>query len=112
LYDAHKEWLKNPKVAPLIQQLQMEPHAYQRYTWKNDELHYKGCIYLNKDSTFKSMMLFELHASTTTSHSRFHKTYGRIKHSFLWEGMKKIHTFVAECDLFPTTQGINSETSK
>lgn len=95
LNDVYKEWLTNPKSSRLIQQLQMEPHAHQGYNWKNKELRYKGHVYLNKQTTFKSTLLSELHASPTVSHSGFHKTFERIKCSFFWEGMKDICTFVA-----------------
>jgi hypothetical protein len=52
------------------------------------------------------MVLFELHATPTTRHSRFTKTYDQVKHSFLWDGM--IHdncTFVEEFDVFQCNKG-------
>jgi hypothetical protein len=46
------------------------------------------------------MVLFELHATPTTVHSGFTKTYDRVKRYFFWDGMKKdAHTFVAKCDV-------------
>jgi hypothetical protein len=69
----------------MIQQLQMAPHAYHGYTWKNEEIFYKGHIYLHYQSAFKSQVFYELHASRVAGHSRFHKTYERIKRSFFWE---------------------------
>jgi len=92
-------WFTDPKIASMIQQLQQYSNASQGYTWHNDELRYKGCMYLIKQSNFKSTVLCELHASPTTGHFGFHKTYERIKCSFFWKGMKKeIHNFVGECD--------------
>jgi hypothetical protein len=54
----------------------------------------------------KSTVLFELHASPTTRHSGFTKTYEWVKRSFFWEGMKQdIHTFVVECDTCQCNKG-------
>jgi hypothetical protein len=52
------------------------------------------------------MVLSELHATPTTGHSRFTKTYDRVKRSFFWDGMKHdIRNFVAECDVFQCNKG-------
>jgi hypothetical protein len=52
------------------------------------------------------MVLSELHATPTTGHSGFTKTYDRVKCSFLWDGMKQdIRNFVAECDVFQRKKG-------
>jgi hypothetical protein len=69
LNDICKEWLAYPKITNLIQQLQMEFHAYMNYTWQHEEVRYKGCLYLNKQRTFKSKVLSELHSSPTVGHS-------------------------------------------
>jgi hypothetical protein len=73
LNEVCKEWFIDPKISHLIQQLQMAPHASQGYTWHNEELHYKGNLYLSKQSTFKSTVLSKLHASPTIGHSAFIK---------------------------------------
>jgi hypothetical protein len=52
------------------------------------------------------MVLYELHATPTTGHSGFTKTYDRVKHSFFWDGMKQdIRNFVVECDVCPLNKG-------
>jgi hypothetical protein len=52
------------------------------------------------------MVLSELHASPTTGHSGFTKTYERVKRSFFWDGMKQgCHTFVVECDVCQWNKG-------
>jgi hypothetical protein len=57
-------------------------------------------LYLSKQSKLKSTVLSELHATPIAGHSRFTKTYERVKHSFFWDGMKQdIRNFVAECDM-------------
>jgi hypothetical protein len=59
----------------MIQQLQQYPQATLEYSWHNEELCYKGRLYLRKLSQLKSTMLFELHASPTIGHLSFHKAY-------------------------------------
>jgi hypothetical protein len=83
-----QEWLQDPKSSHLIQQLQSNALASPGYSWLHDELRYKGCLYLSKQSKLKSMVLSELHATPTMGHSGFTKTYDRVKLSFFWDGMK------------------------
>jgi hypothetical protein len=101
-----QEWLQDPKILHMNQQMQDKSPVSPRYSWHNDELHYKVRLYLSKQSQLKSMVLFELHATPTVGHSRFTKTYDRVKHSFFWDGMKHdVHTFVVECDVFQCNKG-------
>jgi hypothetical protein len=65
LKTVHQEWFQDPKLSHLIQQLQQYPHAYSRYSWNNEELHYKGHLYLIKWSHLKSTMLSKLNVSPT-----------------------------------------------
>jgi hypothetical protein len=90
----------------LIQQLQSNAPTSPGYSWLHDELRYKGCFYLSKQSKLKSTVLSELHATPTTRHSEFTKTYDRVKRSFFWDGMKQdIRNFVAECDVCQRNKG-------
>jgi hypothetical protein len=107
LQAVHQEWLQDPKSSHLIQQLQNKAQAPPGYSWFQDELRYKGRLYLSKQSKLKSTVLSELHATPTAGHSGFTKTYDRVKRSFFWDGMKQdIHKFVAECEV---QQGRNSQ---
>jgi hypothetical protein len=83
-----QELLQDPKIYSLLYQLQHNSLVSLGYSWCNEELRYKGCLYLCKQSQLKSTVLYELHASPTTWHSGFTKTYERVKRSFFWEGMK------------------------
>jgi hypothetical protein len=78
----HQEWLQDPKSSHLIQKLHTKASAPPRYSWLQDELRYKGCLYLSKQSKIKSKVLSELHATPIAGHSGFNKTYDRVKHSF------------------------------
>jgi hypothetical protein len=77
-----REWLRNPKSSHLIQHLQSNSPVSPGYYWLHDELHYKGRFYLSKQSKIKSIVLSELHATPTVGHSRFTKTYDRVKRYF------------------------------
>jgi hypothetical protein len=63
IQDVRQEWLQDPKISSLIQKLQQGPQVAPGYSWHNEEFHYKGCLYLSKQSTLKSKVLFEFHAS-------------------------------------------------
>jgi hypothetical protein len=106
LQDVRQEWLQDPKILHLIQQLQDNSPVFAGYSWHNDEIHYKGHLYLSNRSQIKSTVLFELHATPTAGQSRFTKTYDRVKHYFFWDGMKKdVRTFVVECDVCQRNKG-------
>jgi hypothetical protein len=110
LQAVRREWLHDPKSSHLIQQLQSNSPVSPGYSWLHDELRYKGRLYLSKQSKFKSTVLSELHATPTTRHSGFTKTYDKVKCSFLWDGMKQdVHNFLVECDV---CQHNKSETIK
>jgi hypothetical protein len=101
-----QECLPDPKSLHLIQQLQSNSTTSPGYSLQYDELLYKGCLYLSKQSKLKSMVLFELHVTPTTGHSRFTKPYDRVKRYFLWDGMKQdIHNLVIECDVCQCNKG-------
>jgi hypothetical protein len=78
----HQEWLQDFKSLHLIQQLQSNALDSPKYSWLHDELRYKGCLYLSKQSKLKSTVLSEFHATPTTGHFGFTKTYDRVKRSF------------------------------
>jgi hypothetical protein len=82
LQAVRQEWLQDPKSSHLIQQLQTNAPSPPGYSWLQDELRYKGRLYLSKQSKLKSTVLSELHATPTAGHSEFTKTYDRVKRSF------------------------------
>jgi hypothetical protein len=69
----HHQFFQDSKIASLIQKVEHESNAFPRYTWENEDLCYKGCLYLIKYSNFKSIVLSKLHASPTIENSSFHK---------------------------------------
>jgi len=73
LQSSHREWLEDPKISRLIQQLQEHYSASPWYYWHNNELLYKGHLYLIKQSQIKPMMLSNLHVSPIARHLRFTK---------------------------------------
>jgi hypothetical protein len=106
LQDVRQEWLQDPKISHLIQQLKSNYPVLTGYSWFHDELRYKGHFYLSKQSKHKTMVLSELHATPTAGHFGFTKTYDRVKRSFFWDGMKQdICNFVAECDVCQHNKG-------
>jgi hypothetical protein len=69
------------------------------YSWHDDEINYKGFLYLRKHLNLKSTMLSDFHSSTIVGNFGFTKTYEWVKYYFFYDGMKqKIHTIVVDCD--------------
>jgi hypothetical protein len=78
----YEEWLQDPKISSLLHQLQHNSLFSPGYSWNNEELCYKGHLYLCKKSQLKSTVLSELHSSPIIRHSGFTKTYEWVKHYF------------------------------
>jgi hypothetical protein len=98
IIEARDEWKNDEKVWTLIQRLQQDSSASDTFTWKNDSLWYKDCLYLCKNSQLKQKVLLELHTSPVGGHLGFLKTYHRVKKDFFWDGLKTdVQRFVAEC---------------
>ena len=95
--EARDEWKKDEEVWTLIQNLQQDPSTSNTFSWKNDSLWYKDCLYICKNSQLKQKILLELHTTPLGGHSRFLKTSHRVKKEFFWDGLKSdIQNFVAE----------------
>jgi hypothetical protein len=104
--EARIEWKQDQEVCKIIQQLQEDPNALDKFVWKNDFLWYHDHLYLCKNSQLKQKVLLELHTSPIGGHSRFLKTYHRIKKDFFWEGLKTdVQKFVSECVVFQQNKG-------
>ena len=63
--------LKNLNTCALIK----DPNRGSKFEWRNDILWYKGRIYLNPTSRFKTKVMIESHDSPTVGHVGFFKTY-------------------------------------
>ena len=95
---ARDEWKNDEEVWELIQKLQQDPSKSDTFSWKNDSLRYKDRLYLCKNSQLKQKILMELHTSPLGGHSRFLKTYHRVKKEFFLDGLKsEIQNFEAKC---------------
>jgi hypothetical protein len=88
IIESRDEWKNDEKVWTLIQRLQQDSSASDTFTWKNDSLWYKDCLYLCKNSQLKQKVLLELHTSPVGGHSGFLKTYHRVKNFFFGMALK------------------------
>jgi hypothetical protein len=88
IIEARDESKNDEKVWTLIQRLQQDSSASDTFTWKNDSLWYKDRLYLCKNSQIKQKVLLELHTSPIGGHSRFLKTYHRVKKDFFGMALK------------------------
>ena len=55
--EARDKWKKDEEVWTLIQNLQQDPSTSDTFSWKNDSLWYKDCLYLCKNSQLKQNIL-------------------------------------------------------
>ena len=69
--EARDGWNNQEEVWSLIQKLQQDSSTYDTFSWKNDSLWYKDCLYLCKNSQLKQKILLELHTYPLGGHSRF-----------------------------------------
>ena len=74
-----EEWKNDEEVWTLIQNLQQDPSTSDTFSWKNDSLWYKYCLYLCHNSQLEQKIILELHTSPLGGHSGFLKTYHRVK---------------------------------
>ena len=51
--EARDEWKKDKDVWALIQKLQQYPSTTNTFSWKNDSLWYKDCLYICNNSQLK-----------------------------------------------------------
>ena len=51
--EARDEWKNDEEVWTLIHKLEQDPSASDTFSWKNDSLWYKDCLYLCKNSQLK-----------------------------------------------------------
>ena len=75
--EAREEWKNDEEIWALIRKLQQDSGTSNTFSWKNDSLWYKDCLYLCKNSQLKQKILMELHTSPLGGHSGFLKTYHR-----------------------------------
>lgn len=90
-------WKKDQKTCKIIQKLQEDPSALDKFMWKNDLLWYRDDLYLCNSSQPNHNILVELHNFPIGGHLGFLKTYHGIKNKFLWESLKiDVQNFVAD----------------
>lgn len=86
----------HPAMLSIVTALQQDPSSRKVFTLQDNILRYKGRIVVAPGSAWCARLLEEYHASPTTGHSGFLRTYKRLQTRFYWQGMKAtIKKFVA-----------------
>jgi hypothetical protein len=80
--EARIEWKQNHKVWKIIQLLQEDKSALDKFVWKNDLLWYQDSLYLCKNSQLKYKVILELHTSPIGGHLGLLKSYHKITKDF------------------------------
>ena len=95
LDEIRREYAKDPNTRALMEY----QNRGSKFKWRKDILWYKGRIYLNPTSRFKTKVMIESHDSPAAGHVGFFETYYNAIQLFYWKGMHKdIQKYVAECD--------------
>lgn len=69
------------------------------YTWINNQLYYKGGLYVPAIATWPDQILEEFHNTPTAGHSGYLRTYKRVLLTFGCPGLKAdVKKYVATCD--------------
>ena len=87
LDEIQREQAKDPNTCTLIEY----PNRGSKFEWRNDILWYKGRIYLNPTSRFKTKVMIESHDSPTVGHVVFSKHITMPQIRFI--GKECIRTF-------------------
>jgi hypothetical protein len=72
----------------------------------DDNIYYKGQIFLVLESAFKAKVLQACHDSPVAGHQGFFKTYRQVMERFSWKGLKEaVMHHIKEC----TTCQVNKD---
>ena len=88
LQSVQQGYVNDSSLSQIIQQLASNPSLVPHYSWDGSSLRYKGHLVLPQSIHLQQVVCYELHASPSTWHSRFLKTYEWEQRNFFWKGMK------------------------
>ncbi|KAL9422110.1 hypothetical protein AB3S75_034387 [Citrus x aurantiifolia] len=93
------EWKNDENIQKLIQEIQQDQNLHSKFTWVDNQLRYKGRLWLGDRSELKKTILQEAHGGVEGGHSGVKKTLERVRRAFYWKKMRReVCKFVAECD--------------
>lgn len=108
--DIQAEYAQNSEALAIIHALQNSQPTRAHFSPRGDLLYYRNGIFMVASSPWRHRILQEFHSSPTAGHSRFLRTYKRVRRNFNWLGLKKtVKSFVFDCD---TCQRTNYEAIK
>lgn len=77
------EWKKDENNQKLIHEIQLDQNLHTKFTLKDNQLRYKGWLWLGNQSEMKKTILQEAHGGVDGGHLGVKKTLERIRRSFL-----------------------------
>ena len=93
------EWKNDENIQKLIHEIQQDQNLHSKFTWVDNQLRYKGRLWLGDRFEIKKMILQEANGGVEGGHSRVKKTLERVRRAFYWKKMRReVCKFVAECD--------------
>ncbi|GAU30089.1 hypothetical protein TSUD_392450 [Trifolium subterraneum] len=89
---------QDSEVKDLMSKVANDPNSYPNFKIIKGLLYFKGRLYIPASSSFKNILLEEIHATPVGGHSGIQRTYGRMKENFYWVGLKQdVVNYVNSC---------------
>ena len=98
LHSVQQGYVNDSSSSEIIQPLASHPSVVPHFSWEGSSLRYKGHLVLPQSTDIKHPVFYELHSFPLVRHSRFMKTYERVRCHLFWKGMQwEIQHMVSEC---------------
>ena len=88
------------KAMEIWEKLENKESGVEGYKMRSGILYYGDGVYVPDVPGLREEILAHFHHSKEGEHSRWLRTYIRVKHFFYWEGLRKeVKDLVAKCDI-------------
>jgi hypothetical protein len=91
---------KDPYTKDVISILALDSSAVQDFVWHQGLLKFKNRIWVPDVPALQLKLVTAFHCSAVGGHSGVHVTYQKMKHMFVWKGMRSfIDQFIQGCQI-------------
>ncbi|PKA64689.1 putative mitochondrial protein [Apostasia shenzhenica] len=95
-----QSWTKDEQLSAIINQLKMRTTLAKPYSWRNNQLHWKGKLAVGNDMELRTQLVKMIHTEPAGGHSGFQPTLHRLKEMYHWKGMgQTVKNIIRECDI-------------
>ncbi|PKA60916.1 hypothetical protein AXF42_Ash006551 [Apostasia shenzhenica] len=95
-----QSWTRDEQLSAIINQLKMGTTLAKPYSWRNNQLHWKGKLVVGNDTELRTQLVKMIHTEPAGGHSGFQPTLHRLKAMYHWKGMgQTVKNIIQECDI-------------